>query len=926
MPLCSLEGAQPADVLATADAAELPIEKPAAAPQNPEAEHQLAVACDHDPRLVARVLPFAGLMRRDSFDQLLLIQEDSLHVAPGSERRSTGTHYTPRTLTEPIVLHTLEPLVYVGPAEGLPQSEWKLKSPKEILALKVCDMAMGSGAFLVQVCRYLAERLVEAWELQERELPKPDPSASSLLVVLPDGSLSNGSSAERLMPADAAERIALARRYVADRCLYGVDINPMAVEMAKLSLWLITLQRDRPFTFLDHALKCGDSLLGISSFEQLSKFSFTPTKEHQVMILQGYEHHIKAAIQLRQTIESLPSETNAQIERKNVLNYEANAHLVRLKLSASVLLSVEMQNLKGDAAEMARVAAHLAAHRAVETGEATDAMAIAEKSLSNRRPFHWPLEFPEVFDAGERSGVTAGFDAFVGNPPFMGGQKITGELGIDYRDYLVEKIASGQRGSADFCAYFFLRAYSLLSPAHGMAGLIATNTLAQGDTREVGLDQIVNNLSGVVIRAVPSVPWPGNAALEVSHVWIRRGKWTGAFFINDILVAGVTAYLTQPTNVAGKPKRLAVNSNRSFIGSYVLGMGFVLNIDEAQTLLKQNPRNKEVVQPYINGEELNTRPDQSPMRWIINFFDSPLDRTCDGCWAQATKDVQDVWLRNGRVPPDYPGKVAADFPECLAVVERLVKPERIRKKDNGEFVLRAPMPQKWWIYAEKRPALYRAIKGLKRVLAKALTSKHHAVSFLPNGLVYDQTIPIFALESSDWFAVLQSDIHALWALDFGASLETRPRYTPSDCFETFPFPVMTEELLSLGAEYHQLRQEVMTTRQEGLTKIYNRFNNPNEHADDIKQLRQLHSQMNQSVCRAYEWDNIHLGQGFRETKAGLRYTISGPAWQNIRDRLLELNHRLHAVENPAETSPSPVKRKRSAGLEKSEVGELRLFD
>ena len=216
-----------------------------------------------------RIRPFVNLIREDSFGRPLVTLTDSIYVTAATTRRSTGTHYTPPSLTEPIVQHTLEPLVYEGPAEGLPREQWKLKSPKAILDLKVCDMAMGSGAFLVQACRYLAERLVEAWENVEKQHPGE-------VLITPEGKFSTGSPSERLVPADTNERIAIARRVVADRCLYGVDINPMAVEMAKLSLWLITLQRDRPFTFLDHALKCGDSLLGVSSIKQIENFSLRP--------------------------------------------------------------------------------------------------------------------------------------------------------------------------------------------------------------------------------------------------------------------------------------------------------------------------------------------------------------------------------------------------------------------------------------------------------------------------------------------------------------------------------------------------------------------------------------------------------------------------------------------------------------------------
>ena len=163
-----------------------------------------------------RVLPFAGLLRTDTFDKPVVITTGSVYVTQGSDRRTTGTHYTPRSLTEPIVQHALDPLVYIGPAEGKPKEEWQLRPAVEILALKVCDMAMGSGAFLVQVCRYLSEKLVEAWENAKQALPcKPQ--------ITPEGLPSTGALHETLLPRDTDERLAIAMRLVSERCIYGVD-------------------------------------------------------------------------------------------------------------------------------------------------------------------------------------------------------------------------------------------------------------------------------------------------------------------------------------------------------------------------------------------------------------------------------------------------------------------------------------------------------------------------------------------------------------------------------------------------------------------------------------------------------------------------------------------------------------------------------
>ena len=285
--------------------------------------------------------PSPACIRDDSFERPLVVLAGSVYVTAGTDRRSTGTHYTPPSLTEPIVQHTLEPLVYVGPAEGMPREQWKLKSPKEILDLKVCDMAMGSGAFLVQACRYLAERLVEAWENEEKQHP-------GQVLITPDGKFSEGSPSERLVPADADERIAIARRVVADRCLYGVDINPMAVEMAKLSLWLITVDANRPFTFLDHAFKCGDSLLGITSLEQLENFSLRPGGgKQQAFATLNLWRHIDEAKKKRETLEAMPSDTPEQIAAKAALYAEAEEAVAKLNAAADVLVCRGTEGLKG---------------------------------------------------------------------------------------------------------------------------------------------------------------------------------------------------------------------------------------------------------------------------------------------------------------------------------------------------------------------------------------------------------------------------------------------------------------------------------------------------------------------------------------------------------------------------------------------------
>jgi len=904
--------------------------------------NRMRTACDNDDHLLGRIKPFAGLIRNDSFGRPVVILPGSVYVTQSSDRRSTGTHYTPRSLTEPLVKHTLDPLVYIGPAEGLPEGEWRLRSAEELLQLKICDMAMGSGAFLVQACRYLSEKLVQAWDeesiatdthglTQIETTVNENPNNSNNIRVHLSPSVADD------LPLDRGERLALARRVVAERCLYGVDKNPMAVEMAKLSLWLTTLDRHQPFTFLNHALRGGDSLLGITRLNQLKNWAMGEVDfgelEHQTVFVQEMVRKaVGRTLEARFRIKQMAVNGGARLNfEKARLQKQAEEEMELVRLGADLLVAETLADMHPDRIGLDPLFLEYTvlgntfetAHEEnfTEQGRAEGRAAFAslrqrvDTLLKGRNPFHWALEFPEVFVGGDRSqksevrsqnGFTdnrqsitnnrSGFDALIGNPPFQGGQKITGALGTDYRDYLVENLAGGKRGSADLCAYFFLRANDL-TMAGGQAGLLATNTIGQGDTREVGLEQLVEK-GWTIPRAVPSRKWPGGANLEVSHIWLKQGIWKNNYVLDDVTVASITPFLTKPGETEGKPYSLTTNSNKSFIGSYVLGMGFILESYEAQALIAKDPRNKEVLFPYLNGEDLNSTPDQSPSRWVINFFDRPLDRSALGSWLEAGEKERTKYLQMGRVPSDYPGTVADDYPDCIAILRNKIQPERQRVNEKNEYVLRYPLYLKWWIHGEKRPALYSTIADMERVLVRARVSNTSSFVFAPRGLVYSEQLVVFATDTNASLSILNSNIHNEWVLNYCSTLGVGIRYTPSDCFENFPFPEESRmaRLEGIGERYYQHRQSIMQSRQEGLTKTYNRFHNPEESSPDITQLRDLHREMDEAVAVAYGWSDLALEHGFHQTKQGLRYTISEAARREVLGRLLTLNHQRYAAE------------------------------
>jgi hypothetical protein len=786
-----------------------------------------------------QVSHFAALVRRDDNGDPGIVPAGSLYVTAGTARRQTGTQYTPRTLTESVVEHALAPQVYVGPVEGLPPEEWLLKTAGQILSLKVCDFACGSAAFLVAAARFLSSRLMEAWEEAQKH-------HGAGISITPYGDASTGLPDEELIPLNPDERGLYALRIVVERCLYGVDRNALAVEMAKLSLWLLTLQRNKPFTFLDHAIRCGDSLLGVD-LKQLSTWSLSGEGKQSVL----FDDDLSFAADKREGLMKMQYHPGDQ---RRLLD-AALAKTRRLRAAADRLIAT--------AFEANPEASSAAVSMGLEEQEAE-----AQGILAGRRPFHWPVEFPEVFLHG------GGFDAIVGNPPFIGGKRITGALGADYREYLVEFIGHGVRGNADYVAYFFLRAEALLKPG-GTAGLLATNSIAQGDTREVGLDQVIAH-GTTIYRAISSRKWPGEASLEVAHIWFRNGAWKGPFTLDEASVTGITSHLQQPRAVIGNPCRLAANAAKSYIGVYVLGMGFVLEAEEARRLLDKDPRNHDVILPYLNGEDLNSRWDQTPSRWVINFRDWPLDR-------------------------------AEQYPDCFEIVERLVKPERRTKAADV-----AAWP--WWQFWRTRQELYIAIAGFERAFVRSRIANIHSVAAVPPTYVLNEKLVVFAFNAWSHFAVLQSAPHEVWAREYSSTLRTDMQYTPSDCFESFAFPFSSTLLEAIGERYHTQRRDIMTARRQGLTAIYNRFHSPHEVSGDIATLRELQAEMDHAVASAYGWTDLDLGHGFHETKQGVRYTISEAPRREVLDRLLALNHERYAQEREAiQSGPKSKLKSRKRG-------------
>ncbi len=656
-------------------------------------------------------------------------------------------------------------------------------------------------------------------------------------------------------------------RKVVANCIYGADINDMAVEMCKLSLWLVSLDRDLPFSFVDDKIFLGNSLLGLTRLDQLRKLHIDPSRVPTTAMLDFYDVDIDAIIskaaelrrQLASEIDENDPARNSSAKRRQLAQlHDVTAELRKIAdgvVAAGLPLGGKPGRALDDAYENLRIAVK-AAHPQSGEPDSTLLDAIIDRGLTPTvgtdyqrwQPNHWMIEAADV--VVERGG----FDAIVGNPPFLGGQKLTGALGTEVRDWFVNHIAAGRRGSADPSSSTCQTATSLLQ-ANGTIGLIATNTVAQGDTREVGLDAMVAD-GFTISRAIQSRSWPASSAnLEYAAVWGTRGLVAedSPRVADDVPVRRISTLLEPAGRVEGNPVRLAENAGIAFQGCIVLGMGFVLDVAEAQEWIAADARNADVLFPYLNGEDLNSRPDASASRWVIDF--------------------------NNRTEAE-----AATYPLPYSRLVQEVKAERAGKP---KAVRDAP----WWLFLRTRPAMREATAALSEVLVIALVSKTVMPLRVPTGQVFSHKLGVFATDSYGVQAAFSSSLHQLWAVKYGSTMRSDVNYSPSDVFETFPSPEPTDHLEQIGRTLEAERREIMLRRDLGLTKLYNLVNDPAVQGDkDVDRMRGIHVELDRAVLDAYGWPDIDPAHGFHTYRQMQRWTVSPSARVKILDRLLEENH------------------------------------
>ena len=608
------------------------------------------------------------------------------------------------------------------------------------------------------------------------------------------------------------------------------------MNLARLSLWLVSLSKHAPFTFVDHALKCGDSLVGMERSEiEAALKGASLQRELQI----NYIEEVRQQEARSFALFHADSRSDADDEQKRKALEEWNASTAYLRTVGDFLVAAFFNGKKPkDREEIKKLYLEAtlnhssAAALEEELAEPLKRLREGEEGI---QPLHWELAFPDVF-----SRQRSGFDAFVGNPPFLGALKISAAFGNKYLLWIQDKWRPSD-GIVDLCAYFLRLAYDFLA-AEGCAGFITTNTICQGDTRRASLSFICSS-NGNIYSAQKRKRWPGMASVIVSTVHFAKNAagFDSARLLEGKVVAGITPFLLEGESIE-EPKSLAANKSLCFSGATIVGDGFILDAAEAEQLLAKESRNEEVLKKFLGGQEMNDSPLSVGNRYAINF---------------QTMELVD----------------AAKWNDLLEIVEQRVKPER-DKRENNAIAIR--QKKYWWRFRSDAPYLKEAISGLRRCIAICRVGRHISLSFQDKNQVFGDSLRVFALQEFAEFGVLQSRVHEAWARFLCSSFKDDLRYTQSDCFENFPFPVSTLEptspyhanqtpdqhLEAISDRYHQFRAELMVSNNEGLTSTYNRFHDPAETSSSLLELRRLHGEMDQMVLAAYGWSDVHTTCGF----------------------------------------------------------------
>ena len=432
----------------------------------------------------------------------------------------------------------------------------------------------------------------------------------------------------------------------------------------------------------------------------------------------------------------------------------------------------------------------------------------------------------------------------IGNPPFLGHFSFREQLTDPYVDALYQFYGDRLPNSSDLCCYWLEKARAQIAAGQTQrAGLLATQGIRFQSNRQV-LNRIRE--TGDIFNAVSDRPWVLDGAnVHISIICFDDGSEKSRS-LDGAALASINADLTSGGDLT-QARQLPENANLSFMGDIKVGPFELTAAAAAAMLAEPNPHgrpNSEVVKPWRIGRDLNQLPGN---KWIIDFG----------------VNMSEAEAALYEAPFEY--------------VRATVKPQRDGNRDAG-------FRNYWWRHGRPRIAMRAALDGLPRYIGTSMVSKHRIFVWIDGAVLPDATIIVFPREDDYFFGILQSRIHTTWAAAVGTQLESRPRYTPTTCFETFPFPEPTDEqraaIAAAAAELHRLRENWLNPvdllgnspltaaqrHQRTLTRLYNQR---------PQWLDNAHQQLDAAVAAAYGWSPHLYDQPLLQRLLALNLERSG---------------------------------------------------
>lgn len=451
--------------------------------------------------------------------------------------------------------------------------------------------------------------------------------------------------------------------------------------------------------------------------------------------------------------------------------------------------------------------------------------------------------------------------------PFLGGSRIPTQHGERYAEWLAETYRC--TGHTDYVGYFFHRARALMA-ARGTIGFIATNAIADGDNRRTVLGDLVGASNPFrIFAAETGLPWPGNAQVLVSTLFMERGLPETAArpcVLDGRRVDSINSRLRSGTEWP-EPEALAENADLALVGCFLRGTGFILEVTEGEALVSRHPEEAAVIRPFLTGDDLNNSLGQQAQRFVIDFGDMSL--------AEARR-----------------------YPQAFALVEERVRPGRERLKTTGAD---AEHRKYWWRFANVRKELRDQAARVPRLLATARVSKHSSFAFVPANWTPSEQVVVFPLPSWTAFAILQSRVHGAWVTLQATHMGEGLRYSAGECFAPYPFPERDPRtgvpaLETAGERLYEARREFMTERALGLTETYNLLADHRANDAVLEKLRALHMDIDRAVLAAYGWTDVSVPA----------FGTAAPEFEDaIGARLFALNVERRAA--PTSARPGPRK-------------------